>query len=225
MFSSRSVCLSVCPSDNWKSCERILTKFLGGVGHSPGPMSSILVTIQITVRIQESEVRNPHSLDYRKSYQRMKYYRELGCGLETNWLHFCVDPQIQSLYCPNPSLAISAPSFIAFCNYCSHCCWAWYCRMSAMFPRSQLTQRHPLINVDLQWTPPALWLLDNIRPLLSVRHLFWLFNRSIDCVTLYVVFSGCIRTIYIVGMKSAWHATPCVTSHVQNKPSFSFTID
>jgi len=30
-----------------------------------GPMSSVLVTIRITVRIQESEVRNPHSLDYR----------------------------------------------------------------------------------------------------------------------------------------------------------------
>ena len=30
-----------------------------------GPMSSILVTIRITVRIQESEVRNPDSLDYR----------------------------------------------------------------------------------------------------------------------------------------------------------------
>jgi len=27
------VCWSVCPSDNWKSCERILTKFLGGVEH------------------------------------------------------------------------------------------------------------------------------------------------------------------------------------------------
>jgi len=36
MFSLRSVCLSVCPSDNWKSCERILTKFLGGVWHGPG---------------------------------------------------------------------------------------------------------------------------------------------------------------------------------------------
>jgi len=35
MFSLRS-CLSVCPSDNWKSCEQILTKFLGGVGHCPG---------------------------------------------------------------------------------------------------------------------------------------------------------------------------------------------
>jgi len=30
-----------------------------------GPMSSIFVTIRITVRIQESEVRNPDSLDYR----------------------------------------------------------------------------------------------------------------------------------------------------------------
>jgi len=55
-----------------------------------GPMTSILVTIRITVRIQESEVRNPHSLNYRKSYQRIlkKFYGELGCGIETNWLHF-----------------------------------------------------------------------------------------------------------------------------------------
>jgi len=30
-----------------------------------GPTSSILVTIRITVRIQESEVWNPDSLDYR----------------------------------------------------------------------------------------------------------------------------------------------------------------
>ena len=28
--------LLVCPSYNWRSCERILTKFLGGVGHVPG---------------------------------------------------------------------------------------------------------------------------------------------------------------------------------------------
>jgi len=51
-----------------------------------GPVSSIFVTIRITVRIQESEVRNPDSLDYRKSYRRilMKIYGELGCGLETN---------------------------------------------------------------------------------------------------------------------------------------------
>jgi len=59
-----------------------------------GPMSSILVTIRITIRIQESEVRNPHSLDYRKSYQRilMKFYGELWCGPETNCLHFGYDP-------------------------------------------------------------------------------------------------------------------------------------
>jgi len=57
-------------------------------------MSSIFVTIRITVRMQESEVRNPHSLDYRKSYQQifMKFYGELGCGLETNWLHVGDDP-------------------------------------------------------------------------------------------------------------------------------------
>jgi len=81
------VCLSVCPSDNGKSCERILTKFLEG---ARGPMSSILVTIRITVQIKESEVRNLHLLDYRRSYKRilMKFYGELGCGLETNWLHF-----------------------------------------------------------------------------------------------------------------------------------------
>jgi len=48
-----------------------------------GPKSSILVTIRITVRILESEVQNPHSLDYRKSYQwiLMKFYGELGCGV------------------------------------------------------------------------------------------------------------------------------------------------
>jgi len=59
-----------------------------------GPKSSILVTIRITVRSQESEVRNPYSLDYRKSYQRilMKFRGELGCGLETNRLHFGDDP-------------------------------------------------------------------------------------------------------------------------------------
>ena len=58
------------------------------------PSDYILVTIRITVRIQESEVRNPDSLDYRKSYQwiLMKFYAELGCVIETNWLHFGDDP-------------------------------------------------------------------------------------------------------------------------------------
>jgi len=51
-----------------------------------GPMGSILVMIRITVRIQESAVRNPHSLDYQRIYQRilMTFYGELGYGLETN---------------------------------------------------------------------------------------------------------------------------------------------
>ena len=33
MFSVWSVCLSVCPSDYSQTCERILTKCFGGVGH------------------------------------------------------------------------------------------------------------------------------------------------------------------------------------------------
>jgi len=57
--------LSVCLSDNWKSGNGFWRNFLEGMAQ--GPMSSILVTIQITVRIQESEVRNADSLDYRKS--------------------------------------------------------------------------------------------------------------------------------------------------------------
>ena len=32
-LSGLSVCLSVCPSDYSQTCERILTKFFGGVGH------------------------------------------------------------------------------------------------------------------------------------------------------------------------------------------------
>jgi len=36
MCSLRAVCRSVCSSDNSKSCERILTKFLGGEKHFPG---------------------------------------------------------------------------------------------------------------------------------------------------------------------------------------------
>jgi len=33
MFLVRSVCLSVCPLDYSQTCERIFTKFFGGVGH------------------------------------------------------------------------------------------------------------------------------------------------------------------------------------------------
>ena len=56
-----------------------------------GPMSSILVTIWITVRIQESEVRNPHSMDYRKKVpmDSDEVLRRAGvCGLETNVAEF-----------------------------------------------------------------------------------------------------------------------------------------
>jgi len=105
------VCLSVCPSDNWKSCERILTKFLGGVGHGPGtnefnfgddpdhcPDPGV-----------RSGFQNPHSVDYQRSYQRilMKFYGELGCGLETIWLHFGDDPH----HYPDPGVHSGSPSW------------------------------------------------------------------------------------------------------------------
>ena len=69
-------------------------KFLGGYrALAQAPVSSILLTIRITA--SESEVRNPYSLDYRKSYRRilMKFSGQLRCGLETNCLlHFDDDP-------------------------------------------------------------------------------------------------------------------------------------
>ena len=92
-----SVCLIVCLSIR-RITEKVVNgfwrNFLDRQGMSHGPKSSILVTIRITVWIHESEIRNPHSLDYRKSYQRIlvKFYWELGRGLETNWLHFGDDP-------------------------------------------------------------------------------------------------------------------------------------
>jgi len=60
------VCLSVCPSDYSQTCERILTKFFGGVGHGQGPSDTILVAIRITLRIRESKVRNPDPPDRRR---------------------------------------------------------------------------------------------------------------------------------------------------------------
>ena len=42
-------------------------KFLGGVGHGPGTNEFNFGMIEITVRIQECEVRNPDSLDSRIS--------------------------------------------------------------------------------------------------------------------------------------------------------------
>ena len=97
MFSLRSVCLSVClsvcRSDNWKSCEQIWQ-----------PMSSILVMNRITVRIQESEVQNPDSLDFRITNRFWWNFMEscMGCGLETNCIHFgddshhYPDPEVRS---------------------------------------------------------------------------------------------------------------------------------
>jgi len=90
MFSLRSVsvCLSVCPSDNWKSCEWILTKFLGRVGHGPGTNE-----FNFGDDLDHSPDPGVRSLKSGftglSNYQRilMKFYGELGCGLETNWLH------------------------------------------------------------------------------------------------------------------------------------------
>jgi len=59
-----------------------------------GPTSSIFVMIRIAVWIEESEVRVLYSLDNRKKYRPIfvKFYGELGCDLETDWLHCGDDP-------------------------------------------------------------------------------------------------------------------------------------
>jgi len=96
-----SVCLSVYPSDNWKSCERILTEFLGGIGHGPG--TNEFNFGNDPDHRPDPGVRSPKSGFSRLSnYQRilMKFYGELGCGLETNWLHFGDDPH----YYPHPGV-------------------------------------------------------------------------------------------------------------------------
>ena len=63
MFLVRSVCLclSVCLSDYSQTCERILTKFFVGVGMARGPSDTILVAIQIMLRIRETGVQSPKS--------------------------------------------------------------------------------------------------------------------------------------------------------------------
>ena len=63
--------LFVCPSDNWKSCERTLTKFLGVVGHGPGTkgiywwrsasLSGSGSLFRITIRIREDLNCRNHS--------------------------------------------------------------------------------------------------------------------------------------------------------------------
>ena len=91
------VCLSVC----WiteKVVNGFSQNFLGGVGHGPG-------TDEFNFgdnpdHCPDPGVRNPHSLDCRKTYQRifMKFYGELGCDLETNWLNpnHRPDPEVRS---------------------------------------------------------------------------------------------------------------------------------
>jgi len=57
-----SACLSVCLSGVRRITEKVVNgfgrNFLAGYGMAQGPMSSILVTMRITIRIQESEVWN-----------------------------------------------------------------------------------------------------------------------------------------------------------------------
>ena len=81
--------LFVCPSDNWKSCEPILTKFLGRVGHAQGT-NEFNFGDDLDHR-PDPGVWSPKSAftGLSKKYQQilMKFYGELGCGLET-WLHF-----------------------------------------------------------------------------------------------------------------------------------------
>ena len=93
LFVCLAVYLSDCPSDNWKSCERILTKFLGGVGH--GPWTNEFNFGDDPDHRPDPGVRSLKSgFTGLSNYQRilMKFYGELGCGLETNWLHFGDDP-------------------------------------------------------------------------------------------------------------------------------------
>ena len=87
------VCLFVCPLDNWKSCEWILTKFLEGVGHGPGT-NEFDFGDDLDHR-QDPGIRSPKSgFTGLSNYQRIliKFYGELECGLETNCLYFGDDP-------------------------------------------------------------------------------------------------------------------------------------
>ena len=59
------VCLFVCSSDNWKSCERIMTKFLGGVGHGPGTNEFNFGDDPDNRPEPGVRNQNPDSLDYR----------------------------------------------------------------------------------------------------------------------------------------------------------------
>jgi len=116
MFLVRSVCLFVCLSDNWKRCERILTKFIGGVGHGPG--TNEFNFGDDPDHCPDPGVQSPKSgFTGLPNYQRilMKYYGELGCGLETNWLHFGDDPDpgVHSGY-PDPGRTAMLSIMLAF---------------------------------------------------------------------------------------------------------------
>ena len=54
-----SVCLSVCPSDYSQTCERILTKFFGGVGHGSRTKCYNFGGDPDHASDPESKVRNP----------------------------------------------------------------------------------------------------------------------------------------------------------------------
>ena len=89
------VCLSVRRiTEKVVTCKRILTKFLGVVGHGPG--TKWLNFGDDPLHSPDPGVQSPKSgyTGLSKSYKRilMKFYGELGCGLETNWLHFGDDP-------------------------------------------------------------------------------------------------------------------------------------
>jgi len=90
MFLVRSVCLSVCPSDNWKSCERILTKFLRGVGH--GPRNDGFNFGDDPDHRPDPGAWSPKTSFIGLSKKLPTDFDEIlwrvGCGLETNWLHF-----------------------------------------------------------------------------------------------------------------------------------------
>ena len=80
----RSVCLSVRRITE-KNCERILTKFLGVVEHGPG--TNEFNFGDDPDHRPDPGVRCPKSrFTGLSNYQRilMKFYGELGCGLETN---------------------------------------------------------------------------------------------------------------------------------------------
>ena len=89
MFIVRSVCLSV-----RRITQNVVTKFLGGVGH--GPATNEFNFGDDPDHHPDPGVLSPKSgFTGLSNYQHilMKFYKELGCGLETNWLlHFSDDP-------------------------------------------------------------------------------------------------------------------------------------